>query len=143
MTKDGADTLPTLNDNLLQSFPKASGGSFADSWIRMEIYDYYKTIEDSDIDLIFLTADLLNALMSSAENINTIYIYNRNEIRPRNRNPINNLIYTISNYFEEINLIIKTTVSDKEENFMIKGVWGGKTVEEWSNKMVIFNKISV
>lgn len=70
-------------------------------------------------------------------------IYNRNEIRPRNRNPINNLIYTISNYFEEINLIIKTTVSDKEENFMIKGVWGGKTVEEWSNKMVIFNKISV
>jgi hypothetical protein len=144
MMRDGANIIPTYNVDLLTSFSKAAGNSFADSWIRMEIYDYIKSMYDSYTDIIFLTGDLLNGLMSVAENINTIYIYNRNNISFHNRNIIYNLLYTISNSFEKIDLIIKIAASNAssiEEQYQLNGIWEGKTVEEWSNKKIKYSKI--
>ena len=51
------------------------------------------------------------------------------------------LLYTLSNYFEEIILLIKSNASDAAATYKLHGMWEGKTVEEWSNKKVKFTKL--
>jgi hypothetical protein len=75
MIRDGASLIP-YNENLIKSFPRSSGVAFADSSIRLEIDEYAKEVRKQGNDIIFLTSDLLNSLMSVAENMNTLYIYN-------------------------------------------------------------------
>lgn len=134
MIKDGASIMP-YNENLLKLFPQASGVSFADSWIRMEIDDYAKEVRRQGNDIIFLTSDLLNSLMSVAENMNTLYIYNTKKIKDRNKD-IAKLIYSTCVFFEECSITIKSNQTTSEIKFKLRSAWNGKSTEEWVNRKV-------
>jgi hypothetical protein len=137
--RQGGEVIQPADDSMLRSFPKASGGSFADSWIRMELRSYEKEmLEKSNTSMIFVTGDLLNGLMAVAENINTVYTYSTDKPGLRN---MNRLLYTIANAYEECEIVIKTNSSDEEEKYSLRSVWEGKTVEEWSNKKVELTKL--
>ena len=134
ITKDGGKLFP-YNDMLIKSFDKASGFSFADSWIRWEIQERMKVVRVSN--LIFLTSDLVSALMSRAENINTIYVYNTKENRKK-KNIIDNLIYTTSVLFENCKIEISGNYTDKVRTFDLKSIWNGKSHEDWCKRKVDF-----
>ena len=139
MMRDGASIIP-YNDNLLKSFPNASGSSFADTWIRMEIEEYVSQVRASGNDIIFLTSDLLSSLMAVAQNINTIYIYNTNNIREHNKD-INKLVYSACVFFGECKVVIKSNQTEKERKFILKSVWAGKSTEEWANRKVLYDPV--
>lgn len=138
---DGGTMIP-YNENLIKQFPRTSGIKFADASIRMEINDFARNTRFSDKpkEVIFLTSDLLNALMSIAENMNTIYIYNTGQINNKNL-VTNNLIYTSTVFFEKCTIVIKSNNSTKEEKFVLNSMWEGKSPEEWANKKVDYVQI--
>jgi len=134
MIRDGASLIP-YNENLIKAFPRSSGVAFADSSIRMEIDEYAKEVRKQGNDIIFLTSDLLNSLMSVAENMNTLYIYNTKRIREGNKD-IAKLIYSTCVFFEECTITIKSNQTTRERKFKLKSAWDGKSTEEWANRKV-------
>jgi len=140
MIRDGASIIP-YNEKLLKFFPRASGIAFADSSIRMEIYEHAKEVRKDGNDIIFLTSDLLNSLMSVAENMNTLYIYDTKRVRERKKD-IAKLIYSICVFFEECTVTIKSNQTRNEIKFKLKSVWAGKSTEEWANRKVDYTPLS-
>lgn len=139
MIRDGASLIPYI-ENLIKSFPRASGVAFADSSIRLEIDEYAKEVRKQGNDIIFLTSDLLNSLMSVAENMNTLYIYNTKKIRERNKD-IAKLIYSTCVFFGECTITIKSNQTTSERKFILKSAWDGKSTEEWANRKVDYNPL--
>ena len=89
LKKDGAGILPSDNptvlNNLINAFRSSDsnkGGDFSDYWIRREI-----TSSPVHGSAIFLTCDLVNALASIAEDLNTIYFIRSDLDLRRNVNP--------------------------------------------------------
>jgi hypothetical protein len=152
MKREGAEVLPEPEIPLLESFSRAAGTGFADHWIRREISEYAKrqtavferdksgNVVNADRPVIvFITSDIMNALVANSEGLTTIY-FSRKEDDIINLGfgeytKLAKLIFNTAIQFGECNCIIK--YNNKIEKFRLIGMWNGKSTYDWQNDFLM------
>ena len=152
MKREGAEVLPEPEIPLLESFSRAAGTGFADHWIRREISEYAKrqtavferdksgNVVNADRPVIvFITSDIMNALVANSEGLTTIY-FSRKEDDIINLGfgeytKLSKLIFNTAIQFGECNCIIK--YNNKIEKFRLIGMWNGKSTYDWQNDFLM------
>jgi hypothetical protein len=114
------------------------GSKIADSLIMMEIAKNIQTA--SSHSYIFLTNDLTNAMATSAENINSLYIQSVGSLINDPYKQFNNLLYQCAIYFDEC-FFYKIKSDGSKKGKRIEGMWSGKNTSEWSNKILRYSNI--
>jgi hypothetical protein len=133
MRRKGADPLPHLNLDLLQSFSSQSGKGFADPWIRREILDVKNKVNER---FVLLTSDMMNALVAVSENLSVIYLSRIDkEYFHADLVPLASLIINTAIHFGECDC--KLTVGGDVKEFKIIGMWHGKSMNDWLNDWVL------
>ena len=128
-----ASHFPQFDMDLLRGFPKKSGEGFADSWIRQEIHDFVST---SNKKVIFLTADLMNALAATAEGLDVFYVKKDVPVKPiRNIDQLAEFIIDVAVAFEEIKMDV-TVGNEMKSSWLMEGMWSGKTSSDWQNDCI-------
>lgn len=125
---------PEVDINLLTGFSKIAGKGFADSWIRREIHDF---IEFKGEGVIFLTADLMNALAATAEGLDVFYFAKKDEnVKPiRNIEQLAELIIDIAITFEKIKIDV-IVGNEPKASLLVEGMWRGKTPSDWQKDCI-------
>ena len=140
---NGGDVIPNVDISLIESFSRASGMDHADHWIRREVRDYMKihggirmhnTSIKVEKEIIFLTCDIMNALVAVAEGIPTIYFF---RIKSNTEMTIGE--NSVSKF---VTLVINTAIllcecectiifNEIREEFRLVGMWSGKSMTDW------------
>ena len=129
-----ATHFPQVDIDLLRGFSKMAGMGFADSWIRREIHDF---IEFKGEGVIFLTADLMNALAATAEGLDVFYFAKKDEeAKPiRDVEQLAELIIDAAITFEKIR-IDAIVGEETKQSVLVEGMWDGKTPSDWQKDCI-------
>jgi len=134
LLQQSATHFPQVDIELQTGFSNIAGKGLADSLIRREIHDF---IEFKGERVIFLTADLMNALAATAEGLDVFYFTKKDEeAKPiRDVEQLAELIIDVAITFEKIR--IDAIVGDKtKESVLVEGMWGGKTPSDWQKDCI-------
>ena len=142
LKKNGAEFLPEISVELLNDFTSFSGKLSIDSWIRREIKNeaFKELTETNPSGYTLFTSDLVNALSANAENLPTLYVsklpFAENIPQPIRSQMIRFLILSAI-LFEEIQIKMNS------KWFKIKGIWEGKTTEDWMDNVVSYSQYPI
>ena len=163
MKRAGIGMLMPLDNGKIKGFTDASGEDLADPWIRTELLEFIANGDDEGYRVgaslatgdkmvprtcIFITADKMNALASTADNLDTFYISRDDDVRevsmtsergtPHILNFATLVVNTALHFGEsEIHLVSK---DGKSNTVKIFGDWGGKSANDWQNENVRASK---
>lgn len=125
----GAQTVfSPLSSELLAAYYAHAGKGFADPFIRKEILDSIGG--GHPVLAVFLTRDLMNALSSCAENMDTFYFSHASSSQSSyhmNLNQVADVMMEAATTFEEISLC--GLISRKTAN--LRGMWEAKSNVDW------------
>ena len=142
LKKNGAEFLPEISVELLNDFTSFSGNLTIDSWIRREIKNeaFKELTESNPSGYTLFTSDLVNALSANAENLPTLYVSKlpfSNDIPQPLRSQMIGFLILLSILFEEIQIKVNS------KWFKIKGIWEGKTTEDWTENVITYSQYPV
>lgn len=130
-----SDCIP---NSLLSGFLSRAGEKLNDAWIRKEILDF---AHDGLLKpVVFLTCDLANAFSASSEGLFTLYFSRiESESFELPEDPqlcalqVSDLIIDTAIMFEETDLQIFDELTRRNHVWKMKGIWEGKTPNDWLN----------
>jgi len=131
------DILPSLESSLMINFSRKLERELINMWVRKEIHDSIKkikkttTIEFRYDTIVYLTNDLINALMAEAEGINVCY-FNRlpQDAFKVDLTKLFDLIIVTSMIYGEVKLDF--SAGDKvTKSYNVEGIWEGKAVSQY------------
>jgi len=131
------DILPNLELSLIANLSSKLEREVVNMWVRREIHDSIKkikktiTIEFRYDTIMYLTCDLMNALMAEAEGINICYF---------NRIPQGSFKVELTKLFD-LTIVTSMIYSKLKLDFLagdkvaksynVEGIWEGKTVSQY------------
>ena len=134
-----ATNFPQVDRELQTAFSNIAGKGFADSLIRREIHDFIK-LEGKGV--VFLTADLMNALAATAEGLDVLYFTRKDEEpKPiRDVEQLAELVIDTAITFEEIR-IDAIVGEETKQSVLVEGMWSGKTPSDWQNDCIRMSSV--
>jgi rRNA-processing protein FCF1 len=136
----GALILQSDIERIRESFSENAGKGFTDMYIRKEKRD---AITSSNLNIRFLTCDLMNALAAVSEGLSTFYFarlksekYYLSEEHDACLEQLADLIIDTTTTFGEITLYASPS-SGKEDSKLLKWNWVDWTIEDLLNDRII------
>lgn len=142
----GALLLPSNIEEIRSNFLENAGKGFADIYIRKEIHD---AVERANLNIRFLTCDLMNALSAVSEGLPSFYFsrvksekYYLSVEYETCLEQLADLIIDTTTTFGEITLNASSTAGKKDSK-LLKWKWADWTVEDLLGNRIIEDRTSV